>query len=110
MLTNASVLPDGLIFDDFSPCNYLPHLQQVLFSTDALDTSVTYESFVIISDSLNVSLRERFGEDVDISGTFVRMYSLTSFYLIIELTSYLFHTAFGELWAFVSPPFHRVFW
>jgi hypothetical protein len=72
LLTNASVLPDGTTFDNFSPCDYLPHLQQVLFPTDALDTSVTYESFIIIPDSLNTSLREHYGDEIAITGPFVR--------------------------------------
>ena len=70
-LSNASVLPIDLAFEDFSSCDYLPQLQQLLFSTDELDESVTYESFVVVPESINATLYELFGEDVDINGPFV---------------------------------------
>lgn len=110
VLTNASALPDGLSFDDFSPCDYLPNLQQVLFSTDVLNESVTYEHFVIIPDSLNTSLHEHYGGEVEINGPFVRFSSnLTTLTFRYELTYVVFHTAIGEFWTLVSPSFHRVF-
>ena len=70
-LKEASLLPESLILEDFSPCEYLPHLQQVLFATDELNESVTYESFIIVPESLNASLYEQFGNDVNIDGKFV---------------------------------------
>ena len=70
-LKNAVVLPDDVTEEVFSPCDYLPHLQQVLFATDGLNESVTYESFIIVPESLNASLYEQFGNDVNIDGKFV---------------------------------------
>ena len=70
-LSNASVLPSNLAFEDFSPCNFLPELQQVLYSTNELDESVTYETLVVVPDSIKDALHEQFGDDVDINGPFV---------------------------------------
>ena len=55
----------------FSPCDYLPHLQQVLFSTDELNASVTYETLVVVPEHLNNSLYELFGGEVEFDGPFV---------------------------------------
>ena len=104
-LRNATMLPDEMTFDDFSPCDYLPQLQQVLFSTDELAESVTYETFVIVPESLNTTLREQFGEDTDINGPFV---SLLSRCLLMHVTvphpcllPHHFTTAVASLWIFV---------
>ena len=70
-LTSASVLPNELAFEDFSPCDYLPHLQQVLFSTDMMDANVTYETFVVVPVSLNNSLSELLGDKIEFNGPFV---------------------------------------
>ena len=97
------MLPAELAFDDFSPCDYLPQLQQVVFSTDELDESVTYETFVIVPESLNTTLREQFGDDNDINGPFV---SLLSRCLLVHVTvphllPHHFTTAVASLWIFV---------
>ena len=70
-LKNAAMLPDDLALGDFSPCDYLPHLQQVLFSTDELDTSVTYETLAVLPESLNNTLYEKFGNEIEFNGPFV---------------------------------------
>lgn len=70
-LDNETVLPDDLSFEEFSACEYLPQLQQVLFSTEEMDESVTYQSFVVIPEELQATLRDRFGEGVEINGPFV---------------------------------------
>ena len=70
-LTNAGVLPTELALEDFSPCEHLPHLQQVLFSTDELNESVTYETFVVVPDKIRNALHAQLGEEVDINGPFV---------------------------------------
>ena len=70
-LRNAAVVPDNVTKEVFSPCDYLPHLQQVLFSTDNLDANVTYETLVVVPESLNNSLYELFGGEMEINGPFV---------------------------------------
>lgn len=65
------MLPVDLTFEEFSSCDYLPQLQQLLFSTDELDESVTYESFVVVPETIKTTLHQLFGEDVDINGPFV---------------------------------------
>lgn len=70
-LRNASVLSDDVTFKDFSPCDYLPHLQQVLFSTDTMDEHVTYETLVIVPESLKTSLHDLFGDEMKFNGPFV---------------------------------------
>ena len=70
-LRNAAVVPDNVTKEVFSPCDYLPHLQQVLFSTDELDTSVTYETLVVVPEHLNNSLYELFGDEMEFNGPFV---------------------------------------
>ena len=71
-LRNAEILPEDLALEDFSPCDYLQDLQQVLFSTDELDSSVTYETLVVLPESLNATLYEKFGSsEVEFNGPFV---------------------------------------
>ena len=70
-LSNAAVLPTDLALEDFSPCQYLPHLQQILFSTDELDESINYENFVVVPESIQTVLYEQFGNEVEINGPFV---------------------------------------
>ena len=71
-LRNAEILPEDLALEDFSPCNYLQDLQQVLFSTDELDSSVTYETLVVLPESLNATLYEKIGSsEVEFNGPFV---------------------------------------
>lgn len=57
--------------DDFSSCEYLSQLQQLLYSTEELDETVTYETFVIIPDDLVATLEEQFGADAEFDGKFV---------------------------------------
>lgn len=71
LLSNATILPVELAFNDFSSCDYLPQLQQVLFSTDELDENVTYENFVIVPQSLNTTLRDELAYNVEVDGPFV---------------------------------------
>ena len=73
-LSDAAVLPSDLSLEDFSPCDYLPHLQQVLFSTDELDETVTYETFVVVPESMKTVLYEQFGNEVEINGPFVSFF------------------------------------
>ena len=70
-LSNAQILPGNLTIQNFSACEYLPQLQQLLFSTDALDESVTYETFVVIDDQLGAALREQFPNEEGFDGKFV---------------------------------------
>ena len=70
-LKDASLLPDSLSLEEFSPCDYLSHLQQNLFSTGELNENVTYKNFFIVPESLNASLHLQFGDDVNIDGKFV---------------------------------------
>jgi hypothetical protein len=60
-LSRAAVLPTGLALDEFSPCDYLQHLQQVIFAANVSDTNLTYNSFVVAPESLNNTLQEQFG-------------------------------------------------
>ena len=64
-------MPDSLSLEEFSPCDYLSHLQQNLFSTGELNENVTYKNFFIVPESLNASLHLQFGDDVNIDGKFV---------------------------------------
>lgn len=82
-LSSAGVLPDDLTSEEFSPCDYLPNLQQVLFETDELNEDVTYETFVVIPDSLNTMLHDRLGNDVKVNGQFVsqKNFFLTSTFI-----------------------------
>ena len=82
-LNNAGVLPDNLTIEDFSPCDHLQMLQHVVFSTNIsnTNTSVTYENFVIVPESLSTYLHEQFSDDVEINGPFVSF--LLPFFLII---------------------------
>lgn len=82
-LINASVLPSNLTVEEFSPCDYLPHLQKVMFATDELDDSVTYETFVVVPDDLKTSLQEQLGNETEINGSFVSI--LCCFYLYTRL-------------------------
>ena len=59
-------MPESLVLEEFSPCEYLPHLQQILFATDELNENVTYQNFIIVP----ASLYEQLG-DVNIDGKFV---------------------------------------
>lgn len=79
-LSNASVLPDNLTLEDFSPCDYLPNLQQVMFSTDELDDSVTYETLVVVPETLKTMLEEQLGNQTEIDGAFVSMFFIKHFY------------------------------
>jgi len=63
---------------DFSPCEYLPQLQQKLFLTASLSENVTFESLVVVSDSLQTELQSYFGNNTDLSGSFVsRSFSIS---------------------------------
>lgn len=73
-LSTAALLPDGLTLDDFSPCSYLDLLQQLLFTTNELDMSVTYETFVVVPESLNTTLYNQFGNETDFNGSFVSVF------------------------------------
>jgi hypothetical protein len=90
------VLPDGLVFDDFSSCEYLALLQQVLYTTDELDESVTYESFVVVPESLRASLIEKFGNEVEINGPFVSCCTANIAFI------YLFYPCLTNLFGFQS--------
>lgn len=70
-LNAAEVLPADLGLEDFSPCEYLEQLQQVLFSTDEQVEKVTYENFVIVPEALNTSLYNLYGNEDVINGQFV---------------------------------------
>jgi transcriptional regulator NrdR family protein len=70
-LNNSQLLPEDLTVDDFSSCEYLSQLQQLLYSTEELDETVTYETFVIIPDDLVATLEEQFGADAEFDGKFV---------------------------------------
>jgi hypothetical protein len=70
-LNNSQVLPEGVTFANFSSCEYLPHLQQLLYSTDELNETVTYETFVIIPDELAATLEEQLGNKTEFNGKFV---------------------------------------
>lgn len=70
-LNNSQLLPEDLTVDNFSSCEYLSHLQQLLYSTEELDETVTYQTFVIIPDDLVATLEEQFGEKVEFDGKFV---------------------------------------
>jgi len=74
-LNESNVLPAGLSFSKFSACDYLPHLQQKLFSLDSLNENVTYANFVILPDALKDSLRNFLGHD-NINGSMVSCSSL----------------------------------
>lgn len=64
-------MPESLVLEEFSPCEYLPHLQQILFATDELNENVTYQNFIIVPASY-----EQLG-DVNIDGKFVRTYKFS---------------------------------
>ena len=64
-------MPDSLSLEEFSPCEYLPHLQQNLFKTGELNENVTYKNFFIVPESLIASLHLQFEDDVNIDGKFV---------------------------------------
>ena len=72
-LSNASVLPSNLTLEEFSPCDYLPNLQQVMFSTDELDDNVTYETLVVVPESLKIMLEDELGNQTEINGEFVSL-------------------------------------
>ena len=73
-LSNAGVLPDDLTIEDFSPCDHLQMLQHVLFVTDELDASVTYETLVIVPEALKTELYDQFGNQLEINGPYVRFH------------------------------------
>lgn len=77
-LRNASLLPADLSLDDFSLCDYLPELQKVLFSTSELDESVTYKSLVVVPESINTTLYQQFGTELELTGSFVSFSMLDS--------------------------------
>lgn len=68
------VLPSGLLIEDFSPCDYLAQLQQVLFSTSSLNDDVTYETFVILPASLKTELQGYYTGLEDLNGEFVSLF------------------------------------
>lgn len=86
LINNETVLPDHLALDDFLSCKYLPELQQVLFSTDELDESVTYETFVVVPDSIRTLVHGLYGDGVDVNGPFVSVINVASFYLQVDAT------------------------
>ena len=65
------MLPSNLAFKDFSRATFSLKLQQILYSTNELDESVTYESLVVVPYYIKDALHEQFGDDVDINGPFV---------------------------------------
>lgn len=109
-LSNASVLPINLTLENFSPCEYLPHLQQVLFSTDEMDESVTYETFVVIPDQLNNSLYELFGSEAVINGRFVSFYVAARAHHVSQMPTNIFSLLHSKdiekLRSHVSSPLH----
>ena len=70
-LSDASVLGHDFALEDFSVCDFLPQLQQILYSTGELDASVTYDTFVVVPENITVSLHEKFGNETEINGPFV---------------------------------------
>jgi hypothetical protein len=68
-LRDAGALPEDMLLVDFSPCEYLPHLQQELFSK--FNDNVTYENFVIVPKPLENFIQDYFGHEVNITGEFV---------------------------------------
>ena len=78
-LSTAGVLPDGLAFEDFSPCDYLQMLQQILFSTNGSNATVTYESLVVVPETLKTELLGYFGDDVKIDGPLVSLSDESTF-------------------------------
>lgn len=120
-LSGAGVLPNGLTSEEFSVCEYLPHLQQVLFSTEDMDENVTYESFVVIPDSLNTSLYNLFGNDVVINGQFVSplcsyfeltyprlQHDVFFFYIFIKLLENFGQMSLRRFITFVSDMFSTI--
>ena len=75
-----------MTYEDFSPCDYLPNLQQVLFETDELNEEVDYETFVLIPEDLHSLLNEQFGNETEFSGAFVSV--VLCKYLYEESTQY----------------------
>ena len=73
-LNAATLLPNDLTLEDFSPCDYLGLLQQLLFATNELNANITYETFLMIPESLNTTLYNQFGNETDFSGSFVSVF------------------------------------
>ena len=69
-LRNANMLPANVSLANFSACDYLPHLQHLLFSTETLNTEVTYANLVVLPEALTTRLHEYLGE-IDLDGTMV---------------------------------------
>ena len=88
-LSNASLLPSNLTLEEFSPCEYLPNLQQVLFSTDELDDNVTYETLVVVPESLKTTLEDQLGNQTEINGEFVSCWVVIS--IVHCTTSFCLH-------------------
>lgn len=90
LTNNETVLLDDFAFEDFSACEYLPELQQVLFPTDEFDENVTYETFVIVPDSIRTLVHELYGDEVEVNGPFVSSaMKVDTFYSLIASTIYL---------------------
>ena len=110
-LSDASVFSDSFVFEDFSACEFLPQLQQLLYSTNEINTSVTYETFVRVPENITFSLHEKFGNETKIDGPFVSSFSpslpcLFSIMRALSLTFFLVpYKATGSLWVFVITSF-----
>lgn len=73
-LHDAGVLPEDLLLEDFSPCDYLSHLQQELFST--FNNNVTYQNFVVVPESFANMIQDYFYSEVNITGEFVSSFGI----------------------------------
>ena len=90
-LSDVLIFSDSFVFEDFSTCEFLPQLQQLLYSTNEINTKVTYEDFVIVPENITISLREKFGNETEIDGPFVSSFSpsLLSFFNCASTESYI---------------------
>jgi hypothetical protein len=71
-LSSASLLPEDIAVEEFSACDNLPHLQQLIFETEGLNEYVTYENFVILPENLTAQLLEFYNDtNTTFNGEFV---------------------------------------